>query len=335
MNASLADLGAYGLLNALTTAVHWAFVNYVVIGACAVLRGSVARAEESRLETTLRDWLPFALSGLITAGVAPLLFTQLVRPVRYPSAAGLLQHSYMAILPVLIACFYLLYVLKGADGPRRRGRRIWTSAACVAGFVFIGWTISRNHVLSLRPDLWADVYAGRAEPPERAVAWRTAAWLAWSTASFCVLARLQLGRGGAPDRAFATTALAALSVAVPATYFAVRATYGAADVPLAFGVAGAGGVALQAAAWTAVRRGRDGAASRVALPAGLAITLATAALFREFAALDRRGLDPFGAESPPTLADSQGFGLFVVCLTLTTGAAIVAVRIARRAAPRA
>jgi hypothetical protein len=333
MTSALAELGLYGLLNAALTAVHWAFMNYVVGGVVAVLRRAVFSPEETRLERTLRDWLPFALSGLITAAVGPLLFTQLVRPVRYPSAAILLQHSYMAILPVLIVCFYLLYVLKGAHGPERRVRRLVTAAACLVGFVFIGWTISRNHVLSLRPDLWADVYAGRATPPDDAARVRTYAWFAWSLASFCALAQWQLGRRELPSRGLAATAILLLHVAVPLTYRAVRVTYGETDIPTGYVVAGVIGAGFQCLAWAAAFFGRNGPVVRTCLPVGWCVSLGVAALFREVAALKRDELAPFGAEVAPELARTQGFGLFAVCFVLVGAASAIAIRIARRAPP--
>ena len=331
MNLSPFDLDVYGFLNAALTALHWGFMNYVVFGTFAVLRRAAFRADESRLETTLRDWLPFAWGGLITAGIGPLLFTQLVRPVRYGSAAALLQHSFMAILPVLILCFYLLYVLKGAHGPAARIRRIVVSSAAFLGFLFIGWTMSRNHVLSLRPDLWADVYLGRAAPPDDAARARVLAWLSWAAGSFCAMAQWQLGRRELPSRGLAAAAIFALHLAMPFTYRAVRITYGETDIPRIYVVFGVLGAGLQCLAWLAAFFGRNGPAVRACLPIGWLVSIATGAVFREVLAVKREELGPFGVETPPVLEATQGFPLFVISLTAVGAACFVAVRIAARA----
>lgn len=331
MNLSPFDLGVYGTLNAALTALHWGFMNYVVFGTFAVVRRAVFRTDESRLETTLRDWLPFALGGLITAGVGPLLFTQLVRPVRYGSAAALLQHSYMAILPVLIVCFYLLYMLKGANGPAARVRRLVVGSAAFLGFLFIGWTMSRNHVLSLRPDLWADVYVGRAAPPDDAARARVLAWLSWAAASFCAMAQWQLGRRELPSRGLAAAAIFALHLAVPFTYRAVRITYGETDIPRLYVVVGVVGAGFQCLAWLAAFFGRNGPVVRACLPIGWLMSIATGAVFREVLAIKREELGPFGVETAPVLAESQGFPVFVISLLAVGVACTVAVRIAMRA----
>src|SRR5687767_8980684 len=61
--------------------LHVVFMNYVLAGSAhllgrAVLRGS--QPDHSQVSEVLRDWLPFMLSAAITAGIAPLLFLQIL-----------------------------------------------------------------------------------------------------------------------------------------------------------------------------------------------------------------------------------------------------------------
>ena len=111
----------YLMLYVLTLAVHFVFMNYVFAGTLYVAVVGVGRADaalarlHNPIALTLRDWLPFAFSGVITAGVAPLLFVQILYPEHFYTANLLLFHRWMAVVPVLIVAFYLLYLLKSTS----------------------------------------------------------------------------------------------------------------------------------------------------------------------------------------------------------------------------
>ena len=67
----------------------------------------------------IRSWIISASgcrscsSAAITAGVAPLLFLQILYQREFYTANLLLFNRWMAILPVLIVGFYSLYLIKG------------------------------------------------------------------------------------------------------------------------------------------------------------------------------------------------------------------------------
>ena len=158
----------YLMLYVLTLAVHFVFMNYVFAGTLyvAVVGLGQADAALARLHNpialTLRDWLPFAFSGVITAGVAPLLFVQILYPENFYTANLLLFHRWMAVVPVLVVAFYLLYLLKSAslsDWPAA-----WRVAAGVGALVAIGFTgysWSENHLLSLDEERWVSFFEER------------------------------------------------------------------------------------------------------------------------------------------------------------------------------
>ena len=107
----------------------------------------------------IRDWMPFAISAAITAGVAPLLFIQILYRHRFYTANLLLLHRWMAIVPVLIVAFYLAYVIK--SGRFERMRTYWRVAisGIVAGcFLFVAWSWTENHLLSLDRARWESFY---------------------------------------------------------------------------------------------------------------------------------------------------------------------------------
>src|SRR5688572_12456208 len=108
----------YLSLYLLTLVLHVLSMNYVlagqsylaVVGVLEVVRGPLRSQEAPAAK--LRDWSPFALGVTITAGVAPLLFVQILYKRPFYTANLLLFHRWMAILPVLIVAFYLLYLQK-------------------------------------------------------------------------------------------------------------------------------------------------------------------------------------------------------------------------------
>ncbi|MGL6073538.1 MAG: hypothetical protein ACRC8S_05170 [Fimbriiglobus sp.] len=150
-----------------TLAIHVVFMNYVLAGTAALALGYFRSSDRGHGGSTkiLKEWMPLMLSGAITAGVAPLLFVQILYKQEYYTANLLLFNRWMAILPVLIIGFYALYLLK-SDWLTRRGAWIAVLVAtvpilCVS---FTGYSWTENHLLSVRtPAYWGQFYATRAQ----------------------------------------------------------------------------------------------------------------------------------------------------------------------------
>ncbi len=153
---------AYLVLYLVTLWVHIAFMNYVLAGSATLAAGLVLGGRASREQpicALLRDWMPFMLSAAITAGVAPLLFLQVLYKEQFYTANLLLFFRWMAILPALILGFYLGYLLKTGPG---RGR-VWLGLGVFACFLFVGWSWVENHLLSVQPvGTWQAHYAAGA-----------------------------------------------------------------------------------------------------------------------------------------------------------------------------
>src|SRR6476619_5547477 len=99
----------------LTWALHAVFVGYVVIGSgYALVRPATA------LGAQVRDRLPFMLGCGITAGVAPLLFIQLLYQRKFYTTNLLLGPRWGAVVPALIVGFYALYLAKASAQLRWR-----------------------------------------------------------------------------------------------------------------------------------------------------------------------------------------------------------------------
>jgi len=171
----------YLVLLVATLLVHMIFMHYVLAGtaylACGRLFGR-QRAADCGWQQRLADWLPFATGLAITAGVAPLLFLQILYQREFYTANLLLSHRWMAILPVLLVCFYLLYLQKSSWISRRAwGWRVVVTWLAFAGFGFIAWSWTENHLLSLDQEAWAALYAaGELRYATAGLLPRLAAW---------------------------------------------------------------------------------------------------------------------------------------------------------------
>ena len=185
-----------------TLVLHVLFMNYVLAGtawlAWSIVIGRVrlgsksvdiSKREPATSESILADWIPTMLSGAITAGVAPLLFIQILYQREFYTANLLLFNRWMSILPVLIVGFYSLYVLR-SNWLTKRSSLVKTLTGllpflCVA-FVAYSWT--ENHLLSVNsPEQWRAFYAEDKEIYfEPQIIPRLAVWGLGSIATTCV-----------------------------------------------------------------------------------------------------------------------------------------------------
>lgn len=342
----------YLALYAATFAVHHAFMHYVVAGSLYVAWATVAPGKEALLRADqplaclLRDWLPFALSAAITAGVAPLLFVQIVYPRHFYTANLLLGWRWMIVVPVLIAAFYLLYVIKSTALPKwplaARGAVVILTSAL---FLFVGFCWTANNLVAAASDRWTEVYAtGAVGLDVPAVILRTLIWLGIAFSSLAAIASWQVDalnhRGEAPAafeaRRLAKGALGGLTVAaVAGLIYVVRSpepvralVFGQFALP--YVILAALGAAAQAGVWIQVlRAGLNRTLLLVALTAWIA-TLLGASAVRETIRLATTDL----AALFPKHADASQMGGFSVFLIFTViNAAIIAgcVRLVRRA----
>lgn len=157
----------------LTWALHFVFVGYVLVGTGYALVQSVRRADDSIAERA-RDLLPFMLGCGITAGVAPLLFLQLLYQEHFYTANLLLGPRWGAVVPALIVGFYSLYIAKAAAQLRWRRAALAVGTVC---FTFVAWSWTEIHELMRDEAAWRDLYAAgdrlyaHASIPPRVLMW--------------------------------------------------------------------------------------------------------------------------------------------------------------------
>jgi len=157
----------YVVLYVVTLLIHFILAGYVLAGSAwlvvdRLFAGRHTGDARRLVPEVVSDWLPFALGAAITAGVAPLLFVQILYKNSFYTANLLLFHRWMVVLPVLIVGFYMLYLGKTAWLRQRpRSVQFFVRLIALACFLFTGWSWTENHLLSLDRGAWPGFYETR------------------------------------------------------------------------------------------------------------------------------------------------------------------------------
>ena len=345
----------YLSLYVLALVVHVLFMNYVLAGAAYLAirawrrpptpypvdpnHSNPAIHYPATIAGLISDWLPAMLSGAITAGVAPLLFLQILYQREFYTANLLLFNRWMAILPVLIIGFYALYIVR-TDWLARQ--RKWLKAlafffpfACIA-FVAYSWT--ENHLLSVEsPEQWRVFYArDRQLFYTPAIVPRLVVWAFGSLPTLCVWLGWQLWYRGAhgdrppadEHRKLARLAFLGLSLALVggiwyyvASTNAVRALL-TGDVAMPYFVIASIGMAAQTTAWLLQYRAAAFDRRWLVLAAvGVVSTIFGMTVCREVVRLDALGPARLAELYPihAAAADVEGFPVFLTFAVINGG----------------
>lgn len=333
----------YAVLYVVTLLMHIVFMSYVLAGSIMLgvagfrgMLGSKAKPSDwSAVTTILKDWMPFALSAAITAGIAPLLFIQILYQQEFYTANLLSFHRWMAILPVLIVAFYLLYLLKAHRIEGKTALQGIVAMLVMACILFVGWSWVENHLLSLNRAAWPTQYEVQAMVyKDPAILPRLGFWIASALPTACLLLAWQLRAGASgvaaesakrATRPLAWLALISVIVAAVAAWPVIRGVLPAAGVPaseisIRIGMAIAGfGVLLQVVGWLPALSGKPiGRASLSLVSAGAALFWLGVLMSREVARLSIIGTEAVFArhERVGTIA---GFVIFLTFAVIGLG----------------
>jgi hypothetical protein len=193
-----APTATYLVLYLVTLVLHVVFMNYVLAGtaylAAVTIFGDRTQDRPRPVYDLLRDWMPFMLSAAITAGVAPLLFVQVLYQKQFYTANLLLFNRWMALLPALMVGFYLLYALKSERATRfSLPLRFLIGGGALVCFAFTGWSWTENHLLSLDLAAWTEQYVSHRllyHSPELAP--RLALWFLGAIPTMAIMVGWQL-----------------------------------------------------------------------------------------------------------------------------------------------
>ena len=349
----------YLTLYVLTFVVHQVFMHYVLAGSLyfawvtAVSTRQSVNEIEKPLLSTLRDWMPFLLSAAITAGIAPLLFIQIVYQDQFYTANLLLWWRWMIVIPVLIVAFYLLYLLKSSLLWRSPYVvRLFVAVSAAVCFVFVGFCWTANHLLSCSGSDWPTFYAtGRLPFSASLIILRMLVWLGGSFATMSMIVGWQLlwqsnhlSQGEsvsatAPQniRVLASLAFGGIVVSVLAGIgylgFCVPSSrnwlFGALALPYFLMILiGTGGLVV---GW--LRQWRSGKFSAMDLglvTAGTLFNVLGVAVIREGVRIKLVDLKPLSV-SHVEAANMGGFPVFLICAVVVTALIVWCIRIVQPA----
>ena len=150
------------LLSLVTLALHFSAVMILVGTLVLVLWLNIRGRARKDLDLvtaayTLAKRLPVLMTWVINLGVPPLLFAQVLYGPAIYSSSVLIGALWIAVLPMLMLAYWLLYRTVGAFEKQKSP----TVAAAIALLIVlgIGQIYAMNMTLMLRPEAWAQMYA--------------------------------------------------------------------------------------------------------------------------------------------------------------------------------
>lgn len=156
----LREIDLYTALYLTTLGLHLALVSFPLGGTVLLSLFEIFRGEETaRLGELISDYLALSIGLAITAGVAPLLFLEIIHPQAFYNAGAILGPWRPLVLLPLVIAFYLAYLQKtrmfrGWPGIARLPLRLVSLVSlCAVGVQF---TVGRR--VGEEAELWHERY---------------------------------------------------------------------------------------------------------------------------------------------------------------------------------
>ncbi|MFH1215076.1 MAG: hypothetical protein V1706_01095 [Pseudomonadota bacterium] len=146
----------FQLLLTSTTTLHLLAMN-VMLGISVIIFVSTVRANTVPAPEIkfIAGKLPPAIAITINFGVAPLLFLQVLYGQFIYTSSVLMAVYWLAVIPMLIAAYYLAYIFKYRQATMQLGRMAISGAVTLL-FLIIAFIFTNNLTLMQRPDAWSD-----------------------------------------------------------------------------------------------------------------------------------------------------------------------------------
>jgi hypothetical protein len=145
--------GWFQILLTVTFVLHLVFMNAMLGGAIIAFAGGLrGRAGEA----TARDVstkLPFSVAFAVNAGVAPLLFLQVLYGHFVYSSSILMGRWWLSIIGLLIVAYYAVYAYRDRFD-RGAGVRQGLMGLAMVLLLFIGFLFTNNWTLAVSPERW-------------------------------------------------------------------------------------------------------------------------------------------------------------------------------------
>jgi hypothetical protein len=160
-----APVWLFKVLEILTVTLHFLAVQLLLGGLLVAVWWSVASRRGTRAASAdaaggIANRLPILMVYVINFGVPPLLFSQVLYGRAIYTSSILIGVAWIAVIPLLMMVYSLLYVLAG----RARQGRAWWWIGCLAFAMAGGIALiyASNMSLMIRPQAWVEMYRSDA-----------------------------------------------------------------------------------------------------------------------------------------------------------------------------
>ena len=144
----------------LTLTLHFSAVHLTVGGALLLLWTLLhRRTGYERTARFLGAGLPLGVSYLITLGIPPLLFVQVLYGQFFYTSSVVIGAFWIQVIPAVLLAYagFYYHKLRRDPGP---GRRMVVIAACTLLLLYVGFIYVNNFTLATSPEKWIELYAG-------------------------------------------------------------------------------------------------------------------------------------------------------------------------------
>ncbi len=146
------------ILSYFTLTLHFLAMNLTVGAIFIYIWLRIAKKpHDAGLAKYLGAILPLGVSYLITFGVPPLLFVQVMYGQMFYSSSILMGFHWILVIPLVIALYGIFYYQKLTKDPGRP-RVLILSALGALALLLVGFFYVNNITLSMTPDKWLEMY---------------------------------------------------------------------------------------------------------------------------------------------------------------------------------
>ncbi len=150
--------GWFQVLLTVTFVLHVVFMNLMLGGSLIAFVGALRGGTGVETARFASHKLPFSVALAVNAGVAPLLFLQVLYGHFVYVSSILMAVAWLSIILLLILAYYGLYLLRfkfDAWG----GARVLLAGVSAAILLYIGFLFTSNWTLSVTPEKWGAYFA--------------------------------------------------------------------------------------------------------------------------------------------------------------------------------
>lgn len=146
------------ILSYFTLTLHFLAMNLAIGSIFIYLYLRVAkRPHDDGLARYLGGILPLSVSYLITLGVPPLLFVQVLYGQMFYTSSILIGFHWILVIPLVVMLYGVFYYQKLSQDPGRPRVLVFSFLAALA-MLLVGFFYVNNITLSVSPEKWLEMY---------------------------------------------------------------------------------------------------------------------------------------------------------------------------------